>query len=505
MKSYPQRTQNILFSLILPLLILALLPGCREDDEVEMSHPYRVGVNFVTVSRAESAGLDGTAGMLEDLSALGVGGIRQLPGADVCWHSIYDGSGDYDDPNNYDFSASDELIANDSEIYIIPTLFQIGATSAVLHGAPDDQSLYTPDGDKIDVSDSRIADQVEGYVRVVAARYKYWVKHFEVANEIKGMSDFSAEDYARLLICVKSALEDVDPDLQLVLGGLAGTVDGVFYNHLDWFEEVLEELEDRGRLDVIDVVNFHYYDRWELLPCAIDALKDLLEDFGIEDRPIWATEIGSSYIASDQSGHTEDASESEQASDLFRKLSICFGSGVDLVGWHTYISGTDTISESNTWYGFGLRHPGGRKALSYYSFALFSDVLGDFKSCQALSEGEDGVWAYRFLVQQSRGGVMFTSKWVWVLWSEEESGTSYVISAGGSTSVQVTSVVSDAEGNFTSESQDPSAISLSRTPVLIEYSPHLKLGSSLVGTGRTAEKSVGLEKKVMISDGRLGR
>ncbi|MDP7034067.1 MAG: hypothetical protein QF752_06195, partial [Planctomycetota bacterium] len=297
---------------------LLLLTGCLEQEEAGSEVPSRLGINFIAEKRAENAGLDGTAGMLDDLADLGAGCIRQANGQDVCWFTIYQG-GDYGDPDSYDFSGSDELILGSAArgIQVIPTLFQIGGDSAVMNGAPDTKRLYTPDGEILKVTDvyeflHGTRSKVIDYVTVVASRYRDHVQYFECANEVMAYGSYSANDYARLLICVKDALQAVDPDLKLVLGGLAGTEDVVFYHHLDWFEEVLEELEKLGGLDAIDVVNFHHYDEWKLLGAAVDALQEVMDRFGLGDLPILASEIGSSYVAAEGPAHTEDGSEEDQ-------------------------------------------------------------------------------------------------------------------------------------------------------------------------------------------------
>ncbi|MDP7034068.1 MAG: hypothetical protein QF752_06200 [Planctomycetota bacterium] len=458
-----------------------LLAGCLEKDgtigEGGVDSTSRVGLNFISLARVATAGLggQGVGGMLDDFEALDAGWMRQMTAHDIGWSSIYQG-GDYGDPDSYDFSKADLLFLSSSSrgIEVVPTLFQIGGDAAVVQGAPDKKMLYDPKGVPLILTEGAAFDffnsasKITDYVKVVATRYQGFVDYYECANEARAYEWFADHpcQYALLLICVKKALQEVDPELKLVLGGLGGTVDLTFRRSLDWFSKVLHHLDRLGELDAIDVVNFHYYDSWDLLAPAVDDLMAILKEYGLEDRPIWATEIGSSYVPSQDAAHTEDASETEQARDVVRKIVTCFAHGADAVGWHTHISPTD-VNAGNIWYGFGLRHPDGEPALSYHTFGLFNEKLGRFNHVKVLSEGTDHVWAYRFRVPQ--GGNLPVRN-LWVLWSDGEAGrVDYPLDAGAATKVRVTRLVSDAEGNFETQVLEPSEVKvLPRSPILVE-------------------------------------
>jgi len=80
--------------------------------------PYRVGINFVDISRAEGTGLN----VPNDIGVtLGAQGFRQLVGNDVTW--LERSRGAFNDCASYDWS--DTLLLNDLGIYSIPDAVSI--------------------------------------------------------------------------------------------------------------------------------------------------------------------------------------------------------------------------------------------------------------------------------------------------------------------------------------------------------------------------------------------
>lgn len=418
--------------------------------------PFRVGLNMVRFEPGGGGAHDELHEVFPDMVSIGAQGIRQFTSYDLSWHSLYQG-GPYGDEASYDFTDADAAILNAQGLVTIPTLFQIGGTSAVIGGAPDDKALYTPDGDVVDVSQPMIEAAVRDYVRVVAERYGANVTHFEIANEVAGYANYSALQYAALLQVCADELHAVDPNFQLVLGGLAGTVSVVLTNHSDWLDQVLAA----GAGPAIDVLNFHFYDRWEQMQAGIEYLSTILDSRGLGDRPLWATEIGSSYIASAVAPHQSDGSEVEQAADVFRKFSVAFGNGADLVLWHTYKGNSE--SPGFPWSGFGLRTSADVVKPSYYSFGLFAERLGSFSQVVALSQGEGGVWAYRYEIEEAGIAPMR-----WVLWTDQAAGVVYDLGDSSADQVNMTSVLPDSSGAFTASLGSARGLPLSTTPLLVE-------------------------------------
>lgn len=130
------------------------------------------------------------------------------------------------------------------------------------------------------------------YVRRVVKRYRDKIRYWEVWNEPNLESFWRAKpngaDYAILLKATYQAIKEIDPELVVVYGGLAGVP-------VDFFEASL----DAGAGESFDVVNIHPYrgglttrgaiDRFA---ADVDAFRQALKKRGLADRPIWITEMG---------------------------------------------------------------------------------------------------------------------------------------------------------------------------------------------------------------------
>lgn len=130
------------------------------------------------------------------------------------------------------------------------------------------------------------------YVKKTVVRYKDQIRYWEVWNEenLKGFwrDEPNGADYATLLKATYKTIKEVDPNLVVVYGGLAGVP-------VDYFEKSL----DAGAKDAFDVLNIHPYrggittrDRIERFETDLRALNVALKKRGLEERPIWITEMG---------------------------------------------------------------------------------------------------------------------------------------------------------------------------------------------------------------------
>ncbi len=129
------------------------------------------------------------------------------------------------------------------------------------------------------------------YVRQLVTRYKDRIRYWEVWNE-ENIPNFwkqpNAKDYITLLKRTYEIIKEIDPELQVVFGGLAGVPH-------EYYENVLKE----GGGKYFDVVNIHPY-RGGMVTVRlcnqflddIKKFRDLTIKYTGEDRPIWITEMG---------------------------------------------------------------------------------------------------------------------------------------------------------------------------------------------------------------------
>ncbi len=442
--------------------------GNSNPDADFLRAPFRVGLNMVR-TRGASDEVNSITAVNTDIAALGAGGVRQLRDWDVGWiaNGFWDGSGF--DADDFDFTDPDRALTNNAGVYAIPTFFQVGPESVVdrlvAAGVSEndvDEQLYTPDGVELDMDDSYAKQAVESYVTAIVERYQGTLYHYEVANEVEHYYDTNCfldgkcindKRYVDLLEEVAESAHAVDPDIQIVMAGLAWheTNDGgVDNDQKSWLKGVINE----GGDEYIDVYNFHYYGKWTDLPSYIGELQAILDDKGEGDKPLWMTEVGSTYLAGD------GGSESGQAADVARMLAIAHCHGVELSMWHTHISSTDDTGEA--FAGYGLRKSDGdTKAKSYYAFQAITEVLNASVQCTRRAENSNGRYVYEF---QDESGDK-----TWVMFTTGASTTYNLDPYTSASSVSVTSVIANGNGNRTTTTASATAVPLGSSPTIVSF------------------------------------
>ena len=129
------------------------------------------------------------------------------------------------------------------------------------------------------------------YVKNLVSRYKDRIRYWEVWNEENigfWRDEPNGADYAKLLAATYNAIKEIDPQLIVVYGGLAGTP-------IEYFEASL----DAEAAKYFDVLNVHPYrgglstpDRIETFKKDLTAFNEALKKRGLPERPLWITEMG---------------------------------------------------------------------------------------------------------------------------------------------------------------------------------------------------------------------
>lgn len=135
-------------------------------------------------------------------------------------------------------------------------------------------------------------DAWKEYVRQVVTRYQDRIRYWEVWNE-QNLKSFWREEpnganYARLLKVTYETIKEINPDLVVVYGGLAGVP-----------KAFLEETLRAGAGKYFDVMNIHPY-RGGLVTFTeadkflqdIQMVHDVMKAYGLSNKPIWITEMG---------------------------------------------------------------------------------------------------------------------------------------------------------------------------------------------------------------------
>ncbi len=128
------------------------------------------------------------------------------------------------------------------------------------------------------------------YVHQTVSRYKDRLKYWEVWNE-QNLEGFWKEkpdpaNYAILLKATYQEIKKIDPQLTVILGGVAG---------MPW--EYLEGIYQAGGKEYFDAMAVHPY-RYPTSPESGDLepdlikLKNLMARYHDQNKPVWVTEIG---------------------------------------------------------------------------------------------------------------------------------------------------------------------------------------------------------------------
>jgi len=232
---------------------------------------------------------------LDMMRAAGIGWVR----VNWSWKDMQPQQG------AFDFSQFDLVaqMAADYDIQLLPILVAVPAWAST---APPELIAERGSLSPVDKYRPRDIDDWLTYVRTVVERYDgdgtddapgsprmdYW----EVWNE-PNLSLYwppapDVNEYFELLKITYAAIKETDPTAQVVLGGLSGSgvnAEGTGY---------LQGLYGLGGGDYFDVVSIHHYihpaleDNIERLQGSLTATRQVMNDNGDTDVPLWLTEIG---------------------------------------------------------------------------------------------------------------------------------------------------------------------------------------------------------------------
>lgn len=260
-------------------------------------------------------------GVQRDLEALERAGVRTLR-VSLGWDAIEP------ERNRYDFAFWDdfvELAVGRHGLTLIP---YVAYTPEWNSDAPPDERWKSPPREPAEFGE---------LMALLAARYRGRIHSWELWNEPDNRDYWlgTAGDYAELARAGSEAIRKVDPEIDIVSGGLAGRV--------EFLAELFDEF-DAARL--FDVVNLHsYYETWnpdplETIPRYVADVSDIVRRHGGE-QAIWMAELGYGNFrqGSRVSDYTTAAFAHEhtldfQAVALVRSLALLYSTPVSLIAWY---------------------------------------------------------------------------------------------------------------------------------------------------------------------------
>ena len=126
-------------------------------------------------------------------------------------------------------------------------------------------------------------EQLKDYITQIVTRYKGKVTHYEIGNEPdlrRTWKDYP-EEYAKLLALAYPTIKSVDPNAQVLIGGLAAGVGQKSH------EGYLDKLIAAGALNNFDIFSYHAYANKEGITSKYNELRAK-----IGNKPFWLTEVG---------------------------------------------------------------------------------------------------------------------------------------------------------------------------------------------------------------------
>jgi hypothetical protein len=265
------------------------------------------------------------------------------------------------------------------------------------------------------------------FMEAAVARYSvppYNVEYWEFYNEPDNGSEFYAEAgwgywgnepeaYADMLAAVYGPMKAVDPEAQIVFGGIA-------YDRWDsmggpFVELFLDGVLFHGGGDYFDVMNFHYYPsfhhNWDEYGQGIIGkatyIQDKLAFYAVPPKPLICTEAGLWSSVGPEPGGSDEL-QSRYVVQLFTRS---MATDLQTTIWFQFVDD----GELGSWT-FGLLDPELNPKLSYYAYQVVAQNLAPTDYERTLTSGETGseeIEAYQFIKADGVGRVV-------VAWTNDE-------------------------------------------------------------------------------------
>jgi Glycosyl hydrolases family 39 len=224
-----------------------------------------------------------------------------------------------------------------AEAHHAGVLFTLGLTPRWASARPQEPSGYAPGyaAEPKDIGDWRT------FVRTVATRYKGRIHAYEIWNE-PNVRRFWTGDIDQLVALTREAstiIHGIDPEAVVVSPPATG------FPGITWLPEFL----NKGGSRYVDVIGYHFYPAAkppEALLQLVDAIKRVMEENGVQDKPLWDTEAG--WLPPTQIEPAELG-----AAYLARSYIILWADGVQRFYWyawdnHTTVALRTTEQDSQT-------------------------------------------------------------------------------------------------------------------------------------------------------------
>lgn len=373
-------------------LTMTLLAATSIATFAQARLPFRIGLNFAFVGVSNAP----ISTSVTQLGELGVHATRQMTQADTTWTMLQTNPAA---PLN--FTNADLIFFNTNGIYPVGDLYE-----------PSGNGLQVPwnacgntNNPLCGFSFTRDGVDASNYVTGVVRHYTNATHLWEIGNEMDGKqarpNGLPAAEFAQFLITNRTWIRAVDPQAQVVLPGCLGGTSYPVTNAFTWLRTLLTN----GGAAGFDVMNYHDYKSWWVLPADFDGYRAVLAEFNLTNMPIWISECSSASVPGNPQTVVPYASEDQQAADVWRRSCVLFGKGAAAWCWHSLYSGPSGNFANQGLLTPGSAVPSGQKKKSWHSFKLLVQKIEDFQTATLFAlgnvttnnaSGGDGQWAVQF-------------------------------------------------------------------------------------------------------------
>ncbi|NPV06345.1 MAG: cellulase family glycosylhydrolase [Anaerolineae bacterium] len=286
-----------------------LRPRPETADYVPVQHagvnPF--GVNTFLEQEVEPEKREQAVAMI---AQAGFHWVRQeFPWEDIEIH----GKGDFEDrrtePHRSAWDKYDHIV-DLAEAYGLELIVRLSNPPAWSRAAGNEGGTLGPPDDLADFGD---------FVETVVRRYRGRVRYYQIWNEPNiypewGEKPVNPEEYALLLREAYTRAKAVDPEVVIICGALAATIQNDLYPYGMSDFVFLQRLYDAGAAPYFDVLSMQGYGLWSgpydrrMRPRVLNFsrpiyVRDLMVKNGDAHKPIWISEMNWNAIPPDHPAH----------------------------------------------------------------------------------------------------------------------------------------------------------------------------------------------------------
>jgi hypothetical protein len=268
-------------------IMLLIFPGLVFSGKAVPFEPFGMDDQF---DRGTGWGADGytDSAVIATIKKMADAGIQWYRGG-VSWLFLESTQG----VNSTSLLNREDLIYSTLQSYNIKEYFQLGSVPQWASSEPDssDYYYYPP---------KNLSD-FASYVSFVGRRYQGKITYWEFGNEEDWASWMGTlAQYTECLKIFHDTLKVIDPNNKIILGGLAGDGDTIWWapNDPRSKNHALQQLYEAGAKNYFNIMNLHGYPPTDIIK-NITTCYSRMAHYGDSLKPLWITEIGQSTGGND--------------------------------------------------------------------------------------------------------------------------------------------------------------------------------------------------------------